>query len=259
MIRVSLPRTALLLGWCVGFPPPSVAGQLEGEAPSQSLPFEAESLADLAQELMTEGFGEGEEAGTVSENVSRLRGLYFLSVENEDRLEEARGLAELLRRTDSLPPSQRTTVVALSGALELVRAKHSSWPPNKLRFLRAGAAVLDSVVAVSPAHIEARYLRLTSYSHLPPLFRREGSVREDLEALAQLLPQGRGPTPPSLFRAAVELVLDEEVADESAEGLLRKALEEEGSPDQSRLSGPGFGGSVTDRTDWQRKHHDHHE
>jgi hypothetical protein len=114
---------------------------------------------------------------------------------------------------------------ALRGALEVVRAKHSNWPPNKLKYLRSGAGILDEVVERNPDNPEVRYLRLVSFFYLPSLLRRDDSVEEDFRALIGLLPKGPGPLPPLLHQQVTLFVLENgEVKSEdrtTLEGLLR--------------------------------------
>jgi hypothetical protein len=134
----------------------------------------------------------------------RLWALYFLSVEEGDW--EARALAlqdSLARRT--LPEHRQ--VAALGGALEVVRAKHSRWPPNKLKYLNAGLEVLDSLTAEAPDDPVVRYLRLVSTYYLPFFVDRDDTVREDLAALVRLLPDRPDAFSPPVYGAVIRFVL----------------------------------------------------
>lgn len=120
-----------------------------------------------------------------------------------------RGLAEVERlRLAARDPHVEATLTAYSGAFTVLRAKHGIWPPDRVRHIRQGLAVLDSVVAANPRHAEARYLRLMSCYYLPRILGRGWSVRDDFAALARLLPSVRGDYPPDLYQAIVRFVME---------------------------------------------------
>ncbi|HEX2081166.1 MAG TPA: hypothetical protein VHG08_25915, partial [Longimicrobium sp.] len=102
----------------------------------------------------------------------------------------------------------RTTLMAYAGAFTTLRAKHGTWPPDRLRHMRGGLAVLDSVITAHPDHPEARYLRLMSCYYLPRVLGRGWSVREDFAALARLLPSVRGDYPPDLYLSIARFVME---------------------------------------------------
>lgn len=138
-----------------------------------------------------------------------VRRLYLAAVEDASGIRPA--LAEVERLLgDGVPetPHARAALTAYAGAISLLRAKHGSWPPARLRHLREGLAVLDSVVAAHPEHAEARYLRLMSCYYLPGILGRNWSVREDFAALARLLPEVRAQYPDELHRAITRFVLE---------------------------------------------------
>lgn len=140
--------------------------------------------------------------------IEEVRRLYGEAVRSERAI--GRGLAEVERMR--LGPAGRdaatgATLSAYTGAFIVLRAKHGFWPPDRLRHVRTGLAVLDSVVAAHPNHAEARYLRLMSCYYLPGLFGRSGSVREDFAALSRLLPGVRAQYPAELYQVIVRFVL----------------------------------------------------
>ena len=140
--------------------------------------------------------------------IEEVRRLYGDAVRSERAI--GRGLAEVERMR--LSPAGRdaamsATLSAYTGAFIVLRAKHGFWPPDRLRHVRTGLAVLDSVVAAHPSHAEARYLRLMSCYYLPGLFGRNGSVRDDFAALSRLLPGVRTQYPAELYQVIVQFVL----------------------------------------------------
>lgn len=141
--------------------------------------------------------------------IEEVRRLYGEALRTESAI--GRGLAEVERMRVSSAGRDATTSATLSaytGAFIVLRAKHGIWPPDRLRNVRTGLAVLDSVVAAHPGHAEARYLRLMSCYYLPGLFGRNWSVRDDFAALARLLPGVRGQVPNELYQVIVRFVLE---------------------------------------------------
>lgn len=145
-----------------------------------------------------------------SVDLAPLRGLYLASVRDGRAIE--RGLGEIERIRGRAHPEAGTaldaTLAAYQGALVTLRAKHAAWPPQKLRYMREGLALLDRTVERNPDHAEARYLRLMSCYYLPALFGRGGSVRADFAALARLLPGVRGQYPPAVYAAITRFVVE---------------------------------------------------
>ena len=153
--------------------------------------------------------------------LERIRAMYFLSVGDGDWVSAAKDSISSLEPL--LPPGSTADVAsqAYRGALEVVRAKHSRWPPNKLKYLRSGSRILDDLVARYPDNLEVRYLRLASYRFLPIFLRRDESVAEDLQVLTEDLPTHPGAFSPTIFRGVLRFVL----ANGIAEGELRAGLE----------------------------------
>jgi hypothetical protein len=145
-----------------------------------------------------------------SVDLAPLRDLYLASVRDGRAIE--RGLGEIERIRGHAHPEAGTaldaTLAAYQGALVTLRAKHAAWPPQKLRFMREGLALLDRTVERHPDHAEVRYLRLMSCYYLPGLFGRGGSVRADFAALARLLPGVRGQYPPAVYAAIARFVVE---------------------------------------------------
>jgi hypothetical protein len=140
--------------------------------------------------------------------IEEVRRLYGEAVRSERAI--GAGLAEVERMR--IGPAGRdastgATLSAYTGAFIVLRAKHGIWPPDRLRNVRTGLAVLDSVVAAHPDHAEARYLRLMSCYYLPGLFGRGWSVRDDFAALSRLLPRVRAQYPAELYQVIVRFVL----------------------------------------------------
>ncbi len=137
-----------------------------------------------------------------------IRNLYMNAVHS------SAGIAPAERAIDSLraksPPGSRdeALMIAYSGAIRTLRAKHGRWPRARLRNLREGLKVLDRVAETHPEVAEIRYLRLMSCYYLPGMLGRGWSVKSDFRALATLLPRERSKLPPDLYLAVATFVLD---------------------------------------------------
>jgi hypothetical protein len=162
--------------------------------------------------------------GTWPRDREVLRALHFLSVESRDRLEEARdSLTVLAGRYDGNERAE-FLLTAFEGALEVVRAKHARWPPNKLKHLGAGADLLDRVVQERPEDPEARYLRFSSYAFLPFFLRRDGELKEDTDFLAGTLGDVPPVFPPGVWEAVVQSVLNAGMLNSDQRTILATAL-----------------------------------
>lgn len=141
-------------------------------------------------------------------HLERVRALYFVAVKQERRLEPARtALADLARDYPGMAAAHAPLLLAYQGALEMLRAKHGSWPPSRWSAARRGLRQLDAAVAAAPADPEVRYLRLISCYYLPGIFGRGDSVREDFRALAALLPTVAEEYPRDFMREVARFVL----------------------------------------------------
>jgi len=152
----------------------------------------------------------------VPPSLSEVRELYLQAVQDKAAIAQGLETIERIRAARALQPmgtsgaftAEETVLDAYEGALITLRAKHNLWPPTRLRHLREGLAILDESVAHEPAHAEVRYLRLLSCYYLPAILGRGDSVREDLAALAELLPAAAEQFPPNLYRTMVRFVLE---------------------------------------------------
>lgn len=164
-------------------------------------------LSVWARQLLESASVDSSGSATVDAAVKRLWALYFLAVEQSERIDDASLLSDSLLN-GSLPEHERGVVEGLTAALDVLRAKHSWWPPSRLGHLDAGLTALDSLVARRPEAPAERYLRLVSSYHLPFFLSRDETVREDFQALSDLLLAGPGATLPlPIFPAVVAFVL----------------------------------------------------
>lgn len=156
----------------------------------------------------------------------RLGTLWVLAVEEETAVDL--GLEAIARLRADLAPAaapEDRLLRAYEGAFTVLRAKHGSWPPTRLRHLREGFALMDAAVAESPDAAPLRYIRLMSGFHLPGIFGRGDEVDADMRALIRLLPSSSETFPAGALPAVVGFTLEHGDPDpaerEALEALLR--------------------------------------
>ncbi|MGW8266578.1 MAG: hypothetical protein ACWGSQ_09440 [Longimicrobiales bacterium] len=174
----------------------------------------------------------------------RLWALYFLSVEEKEWEERAVTLADSL---GTLEGPEVRQIRALGGALEVVRAKNSRWPPNKLKHLRRGLAILDGLVEDAPEDPVVRYLRLVSCYYLPFFLDREESVEEDFRVLAEVLPKKGSAFSPPVRVAVLDFVLEKGEIEDPDRTRLDEALRELRSSAGPLPEGRGQSGTESPR------------
>ena len=154
-----------------------------------------------------------------------VAGLWLAAVD-EPRAVDA-GLETVARVRSELPAdagAARRLLRAYEGSLISLRARHGGWPPERLRNLRRGFAIMDATVAEDPGAAELRYIRLMSGFHLPAIFGRGDVVEEDLAALPTLLPHARDRFPQGSFAGVVAFVLEHGDPDASDRARLEAML-----------------------------------
>ncbi|MFC1660697.1 hypothetical protein ACFL3S_04400 [Gemmatimonadota bacterium] len=181
--------------------------------------------AQLRLEELNASVLQGEQGSR--ERLERIRAMYFLSVDEGKWVDLAKDSLSALRVSAPSASEEEVTFEAYRGALEVVRAKHSRWPPNKLKYLNEGARTLDGLVARQPDNLEVRYLRLASYLFLPFFLRRDESVAADLRTLAANLPEYPAAFSPPVYQAVVRFVLENGTLDGEERTRLERVLEDE--------------------------------
>jgi hypothetical protein len=187
---------------------PTLLAQTPDEGARSLADGERTALRNWAQQRLLELDSEPPDASWKSPPgwaTERLWALYFLSVEEKRWEGPAVALADSLAALQ-LPGDRQ--VRALGGALEVVRAKNSRWPPNKLEHLRRGLDILDGLAEDAPEDPAVRYLRLVSCYYLPFFLDRDESVRKDLGVLPTLLLEKGDAFSPPIRRVVVDFVLD---------------------------------------------------
>lgn len=209
-----------LLVWA---PQPSSAQLPESEANPEEVPYPglAEWAMDYLDRLAPAPEGSDD---TPSLRVERIGVIYLLGVDDGDWVERGRDSLQIVKNLPDLDAEAVPVLRAYEGALEILRAKHSRWPPNKLKFLGRGSDILDDLVIHHPDDLRIRYLRYASYRGLPFFLSRDEAVRTDFQSLVQGLPGGAGAFSPAMYQAVLRLVLDDASLAEADAVRLKAAL-----------------------------------
>jgi hypothetical protein len=156
----------------------------------------------------------------------RMDLLYHAATEEEAWVDSLQAVIETDLESRRDAGADSAVVTGYLGALEVVRAKHGTWPPSRIKWVRRGVERLDALVAAHPEDAHLRYLRTASTLFLPSLMGREERATADLEILANLLvrePDPGAAIPPAIRSRMVGFVLlhgtwlDTEILDRLAE------------------------------------------
>ncbi|MBN2030589.1 hypothetical protein JW824_10125 [bacterium] len=115
--------------------------------------------------------------------ITLARKLFYQSVENEERLEEAFNLFEEIGENESLEGLALTYM----GALTALKGKYAFLPITKYRHVQKGLQLMDDGIQKSPDNIEARFIRGMTCYYLPFFFNRKKTAREDFKIIVKQL------------------------------------------------------------------------
>lgn len=119
------------------------------------------------------------QADHVDSNVMNyIRNEFYLAVEDENTAEN------LLEYLNNLPASDsRIRILAYTGALEAVMAKHVFNPYSKFKYVTRGLKKLDRAVISQPDALEIRFLRFAVLHNIPAIFGIGDERKADLNVV----------------------------------------------------------------------------
>jgi hypothetical protein len=194
--------------------PTRALGILLGVALAGALPFPgAAQGSDDAPEVHSpweaalRSLNEADSLGVTLPAVERLDLLYLVAAEKEPWVDTLQ--AELDERLAGVgTPADSTLALGYLGALEVLRAKHGTWPPSRIKWVRRGVGRLDGLVQDHPTDVHLRYLRTVSTLFLPGFMGRGEEARSDMERLAELLSEAGKDLEPYLRGRVAGFVLE---------------------------------------------------
>ena len=113
------------------------------------------------------------------------RKLFALSLEDKEHVQPA---IELFEKIIEDPGNLHDRALVYVGALYTVKAKHTFFPFNKLKWAKKGLGVMDDALSRAPEDIEVLFVHGTICHNLPGLFNRQDDARRDFNKIIELLP-----------------------------------------------------------------------
>lgn len=194
---------------------------LNGPAPTlvpNTDPIEQNSITHVVSDMNGPESMVPQSMALKNKALQQIRSWYIEAVEDEAVIEKA------LHAIDDLD-NPSAVIQAYEAAFVVLKAKHVFWPARKMKHLRQGLPVLDSLLAASPTDVEIRYLRLLSCYYLPRFLGRGHTVSEDIRALGHLLPSARANFPTTLYYDMVQFVARDKRLPQEEKLALAKVLE----------------------------------
>jgi len=111
------------------------------------------------------------------------RKLYYLAIEDEDKVEEAIQFFEKLK-SEKKYIGLATTYI---GSLVAVKAKHSFFPHKKFEYANDGIELMEKGLKISPNNIESLFIYGTTCYYLPFFFGKAKEAEQSLKKIISLL------------------------------------------------------------------------
>jgi hypothetical protein len=131
--------------------------------------------------------------------------IYHVAAEHEPWVDSLQAIVDDPETAEALDPA---IVQAYLGGTEVLRAKHGTWPPSRLKWVRRGVANLDGARSLAPDDLDVVYLQTASTLFLPFFMARGEEAEADLADLANALLSGPGDLDPSVHERMVGFVTD---------------------------------------------------
>jgi hypothetical protein len=128
-------------------------------------------------------FGASEVGANESIDIKKLRQQYYAAVQSADATEK---LYKELKRNAKPSP----LIVAYTGSLEALRAKHALNPYNKLQYLKEADNTMKRAVKADPDNIEIRFLRFSYQYYVPEFLGYSENKEEDVKSIVALIKAG---------------------------------------------------------------------
>jgi hypothetical protein len=113
------------------------------------------------------------------------RKLFSLSIEDKRHVQPAIDLFEKIIEDQG---NLHDRALVYVGALYTVKAKHTFFPFNKLKWAKKGLSVMDDALSRAPEDIEVLFVHGTICHNLPGLFNRQDNARRNFHKIVELLP-----------------------------------------------------------------------
>jgi len=128
---------------------------------------------------------------------------FYKSVEDKTQIDSAMHLFQTIRETDK---AREGCAITYLGALIALKAKHASWPLQKLKFVKQGLAMMDKGISISPDDLEALFIRGSTCYHLPFFFWKGDDAQRDFRKIVMMLPSQIDAYDPALMVNAIQFI-----------------------------------------------------
>jgi len=106
----------------------------------------------------------------------------------ESNLEKTEAMQSYIREEFSSDPEQLPPVIlAYYAASEALMAKHHRNPIKVLGYLKRSVNYIDQAVALQADHLEVRFVRFSTFHHIPAVFGIGKRRGQDLDVICKLL------------------------------------------------------------------------
>jgi tetratricopeptide (TPR) repeat protein len=122
-------------------------------------------------------------AGDRDDLFDHARNLYYESVENRKKVEQAIDLFEEIGKDSSYYATAKVYI----GSLHALKGKHAFFPLNKYKHVLIGLDLMDEGILHSPNNIEALFIRGSTCYYLPFFFKRKKQAIQDFRKIISLL------------------------------------------------------------------------
>jgi hypothetical protein len=110
-----------------------------------------------------------------------IRETFYLAVEDEEALEELENY--IINKYSNNPSVYPPVILAYSGGVEALKAKHVFSPFSKFSHLMRSLDVLDEAVSRKPGDLEVRFLRFSVLDNIPSFLGYGKERNEDKEVI----------------------------------------------------------------------------
>lgn len=114
------------------------------------------------------------------------RRLFAQSIEDKNQIKPAIDLFKEI--IDDKGNFLNNRALVYIGALHTIKAKHTFFPFDKLKFAKEGLSIMDNALTLAPEDVEVLFVHGTICHNLPGLFKREDDAQRDFQKIVELLP-----------------------------------------------------------------------
>lgn len=117
-------------------------------------------------------------------DIAKIRQAYIASPKSEVNAMKFADLVKDVQKDDA-----NKVLVAYKGCSLTLKSKHSNYLPDKISFMKEGAAFMDAAAAASPNDIEIRMIRMSVQENVPFIVDYRDKLDEDKAVIVANYPK----------------------------------------------------------------------